>query len=110
MTGASSSYDVKVTDEAREMLNAIAKSDRRIATKLADLMEDLSSLPEQKGIPLGGELTGLHSRHAIGNRFRIIYEIETSVLKVSIISVGIREAGSRRDIYELTKRIRARTS
>lgn len=106
MTEALPFYSVKVTDEAKEMLKVIARNDKRIASKLADLMEDLSTLPDQKGTPLGGELTGLHSRHAIGNRFRIIYEFEASTLKLSIISVGIREAGSRRDIYELTKRIR----
>lgn len=108
MTDVPPSYSVKVTDEAKEMLKAIARNDKRIASKLADLMEDLSILPDQKGDPLGGELTGLTSRHAIGNRFRIIYEIETSALKVRVISVGIREAGSRRDVYELTKRIRGK--
>lgn len=103
-----SPYSIDVMDEAKEMLRSIARSDKRIASKLSDLMEDLASLPDQKGRPLGGELTGLHSRHAIGNRFRIVYEIDRPHLAVSIISVGIREAGSRRDIYELTKRIRGK--
>lgn len=101
-------YSIEVMDEAKEMLHSIARSDKRIASKLADLMENLASLPGQKGRPLGGELTGLHGRHALGNRFPIVYEIDNAFLTVSIISVGIREAGSRRDIYELTKRIRGR--
>lgn len=99
------SFEVRLTDEAKEMLRAIARSDRRIASKLTDLMEDLRHHPDQKGFPLGGELTGLISRHAIGNRFRIIYGIDRNARIVSIISVGLREEGSRRDIYAETRRI-----
>lgn len=101
-------FTVDISDEAKERLWVIARNDKRIATKLADFMEDLNTLPEQKGRPLSGELSGLYSRHVIGNRFRIIYEIDRTACRVSVVSVGIREAGSRRDIYKLTKKIKAR--
>lgn len=99
---------VIVTAEAIALLESIALRDRRIATRLADLMEDLSSDPQLKGSHLRGEFAGLLSRHCLGNRFRIIYRIDASHHTVVIVSLGIRKAGDKNDVYELTKKIMRR--
>ena len=93
-------YHVIVTDEASELLESITARDRRIATQLADLMEDLAILPQQKGSPLRGELAGLMSRHCLGNRFRIIYSVNEAAHSVTIVSLGIRKEG---DKYALVR-------
>ncbi|MBI2345706.1 MAG: type II toxin-antitoxin system RelE/ParE family toxin [Deltaproteobacteria bacterium] len=98
-------YRVVLTDEAAALLETIAYRDRRIAGKLADSMEDLSTVPQLKGRCLRGEFAGCLSRHCLGNRFRIVYTIHEPARTVEVISLGIRKAGDRKDVYELTRKI-----
>ncbi len=100
-----SPYHVALTDEAIALLDSITTRDRRIAGKLCDHIEALAITPSLKGSHLRGDFSGLLSHHCLGNRFRIIYQINESQHTVTIISLGMRKAGDKRDIYELTKKI-----
>ncbi|MBZ5537093.1 MAG: hypothetical protein LAO31_14155 [Acidobacteriia bacterium] len=57
--------------------------------------------PEKQGKPLVEELAGYRSLRAVGQRYRIIYRVDRSL----VIAVGIRKAGSQRDIYSLAKKL-----
>jgi mRNA interferase RelE/StbE len=84
------------------MLRAI--SDRRVREKLHDRIDQLSQDPEKQGKPLEGELAGLRSVRAFGQRYRVIYRVEKKVVVV-VGALGIRKAASKRDIYSVAKRL-----
>jgi mRNA interferase RelE/StbE len=96
-------WTVFITDEAEEMLLSI--EDRRIRKLIKARAIRLGSSPEMQGKPLGGDLAGLRSVRAVGQRYRIVYELFPENQEVWVVTVGIRKAGSRDDVYELTKRL-----
>ncbi|MBI5245247.1 MAG: type II toxin-antitoxin system RelE/ParE family toxin [Elusimicrobia bacterium] len=85
------------------MLAAI--TDRRIREQIAKRIDGLAHNPELQGKPLIGELSGLRSLRAAGQRYRIIYTVNRRIVTVIILAVGVREEGDRRDIYELAKKL-----
>lgn len=97
------SHSVLWTARVRDMLAAIP--DRRIQLKIFERVRGLSSEPEMQGKPLIGELAGYRSLRAAGQRYRIIFRIEDEKVMVLIIALDIRKAGSRKDIYDLAKKL-----
>jgi len=85
------------------MLGAI--QDRRIQEKIRDRIERLREDPEKQGKPLAGELEGLRTLRAVGQRYRILYRIQQDLVIVVIVAVGIRQEGSKRDVYALARRL-----
>ncbi len=80
-------------------------SDRRVREKIRDRIDDLAAEPEKQGKPLTGELSGYRSLRAVGQRYRIIYQVEKNKVLVFVIALGIRKKGSKADIYELAKKL-----
>jgi mRNA interferase RelE/StbE len=55
--------------------------------------------------PLGRELRGMYSVRAVGQRYRVIYRIDSGVLVVLVVGVGIRRVGDKKDAYsKISKR------
>ncbi len=52
-----------------------------------------------------GELAGYRSIRAVGQRYRIIYEIRQQKLLVLVVAIGIRREKSKQDIYHLAQKI-----
>jgi mRNA interferase RelE/StbE len=77
--------------------------DRRIRNLLKERAIHLDSRPEMQGKSLGGDLAGLTSVRAAGQRYRIVYELFPEDHEVWVVAVGIREAGHREDVYEVTR-------
>ncbi len=96
-------YEVLYTDDAADMLAEI--QDRRVQRKLADMVDSLAELPESRGKALLRDLFGFRSLRAIGQRYRIVYMVDTVSLQVVIVGLGIRKDGDRRDIYEKVRRV-----
>jgi mRNA interferase RelE/StbE len=96
-------YRVKVSAQASSLVRAI--SDHRVQEKLLERMTALAHEPELQGKPLGDDLKGYRSVRAVGQRYRIIYRVERSVVTVAVVAAGIRKAGSREDIYEVARRL-----
>lgn len=80
-------------------------SDQRVREQIVGRAEKLADDPEKQGKPLLGELTGLRSLRASGQRYRIIYRVDRGRVLVLIVAVGIRKQGSRRDVYELAQKL-----
>jgi mRNA interferase RelE/StbE len=80
-------------------------SDRRVQHSLQHRIEGLSSEPEKQGKPLSGELMGLRSLRAVGQRYRILYRIEKRSVVVFVLAMGIRKEGSQKDIYSLARKL-----
>ena len=95
-------YNISLTDEAVAMLRAIR--DRRIQRKIGDRINGLAQEPEIQGKPLIGELARYRSIHAAG-RYRIIYQVSQDSGEVLVFALGIRKEKSRKDIYELARKL-----
>ena len=97
-------WAVYFTEEAEERLRGV--EDRRIRKLLKARAVRLAISPDMQGKALGEELSGLRSIRAVGQRYRIIYELFPEVQEVWIVTLGIRKAGSREDVYESAKHLR----
>ena len=85
------------------MLNDIP--DRRVREKIRDAIDSLAADPEIRGKPLGDELKGYRSIRAVGQRYRIIYRVERTLVVVTVVAAGIRKEGHREDIYAMARRL-----
>jgi mRNA interferase RelE/StbE len=95
-------WTVFFTAQAEEMLLGV--EDRRIRKLILARSMQLQTSPELQGKPLSGDLAGLRSIRAAGQRYRIVYELFPEEQEVWVVAVGIRKAGNRDDVYALTKR------
>lgn len=80
-------------------------SDQRIREQVLVRARSLATDPEKQGKALLGELAGLRSLRAVGQRCRIIYRVGRTRVVVLVVAVGIRREGSRRDIYEIARKL-----
>lgn len=91
-------FEVVWTEVAFSMLEAIR--DKRIQRSLFKKALSLRQEPLRKGKPLQGKLAGYLSVRAVGQRYRIIYQVHEQCVRVLVVAVGIRKQGDPRDIYE----------
>ena len=96
-------WRIVVADAAKKALSAI--QDKRelglILRRIGKLAED----PDKQGKPLGGDLAGFRAVRAVAQRYRIIYELQDDQVLVTIIFLGRRKQGDKRDIYELARKL-----
>jgi mRNA interferase RelE/StbE len=85
------------------MLGAV--SDQRVRQKIWDTAKRLTSDPEKQGAPLRGELIGFRDLRAVGQRYRIIYQVSASDSVVYVVAVGRRRSGARDDVYQLATKL-----
>jgi len=96
-------YEVLWTETAFQMLAGIG--DRHIQQQLSDTSKRLEVEPVKQGKPLHEGLLGYRSLRAAGQRYRVIYSLDTTTLRVYVVAAGLRRQGARDDIYELAQRM-----
>lgn len=96
-------WKILLTPTALKLLSGI--SDRRIREKIGSVIDRLTEVPEKQGKALLGELSGFRSIRAVGQRYRIIYQLRGNEIIVAIVAVGIRRDGARDDIYNLARKL-----
>lgn len=96
-------WRIRLTATVRSQLLAI--KDRRTRAKLAKRIDTLSQEPKKQGKPLIGELKGVYSVRAAGQRYRILYRVEDEAVVVLVVALGLRRAGDKKDIYALARRL-----
>ncbi len=96
-------YRIVLTLTARDMLADI--TDCRIRVKLRERIDGLAHQPDFQGKLLVGYLAGYRSLRAAGQRYRILYRVETPEEMVVVVAIGIRKAGDKSDIYALAQRL-----
>ena len=101
--GAVSFFKVVISPTALEMLEEV--QDKRVRRKLAERIEGLRVDPEKQGKALSGDLAGLRSVRAVGQRYRIIYRVKEAEVIVYVLAVGLRREGSKSDIYAISRRL-----
>ena len=96
-------YQIRLAPSAFQLLRDTA--DRRVQAKLQEAIDGLTEEPAKQGKALIGELVGYRSLRAVGQRYRIIYRVDASNALVLIVALGIRKAGSKKDIYALARKL-----
>lgn len=96
-------YRIVFTSTAAHLLLAVP--DRRIQEIIRSRIDGLAHNPEQQGKPLKGELVGFRSLRAVGQRYRIIYRVENKRVIVTVVVVGLRKAGDKKDVYTIAKKL-----
>ncbi|MBI4678603.1 MAG: type II toxin-antitoxin system RelE/ParE family toxin [Elusimicrobia bacterium] len=96
-------FRVLITPTALDMLRGVA--DARVRALIAKRIDGLAWEPEKQGRPLVGELSGLRSLRAVGQRFRVIYRVDRREVTVTAVAVGLRRRGDRGDVYNLACRL-----
>jgi mRNA interferase RelE/StbE len=79
--------------------------DRRIQQELFDASKRLELEPEKQGKPLREGLMGFRSLRAVGQRYRILYTLDTASRVVHVVAGGLRRAGARDDVYALAQKL-----
>jgi mRNA interferase RelE/StbE len=79
--------------------------DRRIQQQLFDTSKRLEVDADKQGKPLREELLGYRSLRVVGQRYRIIYSIDSFAGAVHVVAAGIRREGARDDVYLLAQRL-----
>ncbi len=97
------SYRVVLTAEAKQLLAGI--QDRREQGVLLTRLAQLAESPEQQGKPLRDDLSGYRSIRAIGQRYRIVYQVVEAQVLVIVVALGRRKDGDRQDVYELASKL-----
>ena len=79
--------------------------DRRVRQGLSERIDGLANEPDKQGKPLTGELHGVRSLRAVGQRYRILYRLERQRVVVLVVAVGIRKEGSKDDVYSVARKL-----
>lgn len=96
-------YQIEITPTALEALEAV--TDRRTRSAIVRRIDALAEEPEKQGKPLRGWLAGFMSTRAAGQRYRVVYRVESEEKRVLVYVVGMRREGSRRDVYALAEHL-----
>ncbi len=94
---------VSLTRDAEIQLSTIR--DQRIRNGLIARLRQLENEPESQGKPLTDELVGYRSVRAVGQRYRIIYKVKAERVIVTVVALGMRKEGDKKDIYQLAKKL-----
>lgn len=85
---------------------ANATADRRVRRLLLDRAEALAHDPVRQGKPLRDALRGYHSVRGAGQRYRVVYRVDEARRLVTVVGIGLRREGDRRDVYaQLLRRL-----
>ncbi|MCG9892889.1 MAG: type II toxin-antitoxin system RelE/ParE family toxin [Thermosynechococcaceae cyanobacterium MS004] len=96
-------YRIELTPLALEMIAAI--QDKREKQGIIERLQKLKLEPLQQGKPLTGDLKGFYSVRAVGQRFRIVFQVKADQVLVIVVGVGRRKEGDKKDVYTLLKKI-----
>jgi len=96
-------YEIQLTPLALEMLEAV--KDRREQEKLRDRIDRLKVEPQNQGKALVDNLSGFRSIRAVGQRYRIVYQVEQDRVLVVVVGLGRRKDGDKKDIYTILEKL-----
>jgi mRNA interferase RelE/StbE len=92
-------HEVIFTDEVDRDLEAI--TDVRTRNAVIRKALDLDDEPDKQGKSLSGNLSAYRVVRAAGQRYRVVYQVATLEDVVTVVVVGIRKEGDKRDVYRV---------
>ena len=97
-----SEFAIIFTETALTDLDNI--KDARTQKAIARKVDELKTEPDQRGAPLKGNLKDYRKLKAAGGRYRVIYQVAMLEGLVTIVVVGIRKEGDKRDAYQIASK------
>lgn len=94
--------DIIFTESALTDLDDI--KDARTQKAIALKVDELKTEPDQRSAPLKGNLKDYRKLKAAGGRYRMIYQVAMLEGLVTIVVVGIRKEGNKRDAYRIANK------
>ncbi len=79
--------------------------DKRHQKAISSRIDKLKIEPEKQGKPLTGQLINYRSLRDVGQRYRIIYQVENDKVVVLVVGIGLRKEGNKEDIYNLLQKL-----
>ncbi|MEG4941287.1 type II toxin-antitoxin system RelE/ParE family toxin [Microcoleus sp. F4-D5] len=83
----------------------LSVKDRREQEKLRDRIDRLKVEPQKQGKALVDNLSGFRSIRAVGQRYRIVYQVEQDRVLVVVVGLGRRKDGDKKDIYTILEKL-----
>ncbi|AFZ08117.1 hypothetical protein Osc7112_3773 [Oscillatoria nigro-viridis PCC 7112] len=83
----------------------LSVKDRREQEKLRDRIDRLKVEPQKQGKALVDNLSGFRSIRAVGQRYRIVYQVEQERVLVVVVGLGRRKDGDKKDIYTILEKL-----
>ncbi len=96
-------FTIRVGEQAEKTLAGIR--DKRVRAGIAKRIGQLAEEPEKQGKPLIEELAGYRSVRAVGQRYRIVYQVQEHEVVVFVVLVVLRKEGDRKDVYALAQKL-----
>lgn len=95
-------FDIILDAAAQADLEGI--SDNRTYTAIESKIDELATEPDKRGKALQGSLAEYRVVRAAGQRYRVIYQVALLEGIVTVVVIGIRKEGDKRDAYRIAKR------
>lgn len=96
MTGT---FVVIVNSDAEKDLDTI--TDARTYEAISRKIRALDTEPNKQGKQLSGDLSVYRVVRAAGQRYRVVYQVATLEDVVTVVVVGIRKEGDKKDAYRV---------
>ncbi len=93
------SFVVIVNKDAEADLDKI--TDTRTYEAISRKIRALETEPDKQGKQLGKDLTDYRVVRAAGQRYRIVYQVGMLEGVVTVVVIGIRRAGDKKDVYRV---------
>ena len=94
-------FSIIFTQEAQDDFDNI--KDARTYTAIERKIDELRTEPDQRGEALKGDLKDYRKLKA-ARRYRVIYEVAMLEGLVTVVVVGIRKEGDKRDAYRIASK------
>lgn len=95
-----STFTVELNRDAEADLLAIDDTRKAISEGLLRLETE----PAKRGKPLTKDLEGYYTIRLAGQRYWAVYSISVSQGVVTVVVIGIRKAGDKRDVYRVASK------
>lgn len=95
-------FDVILTAEAQADLDGV--TDNRTYAAIESKIDELTTEPDKRGKALSGSLTEYRVVRAAGQRYRVVYQVAALEGVVTVVVIGIRKEGDKRDAYRIAQR------
>ncbi len=95
-------FEVILSNKAQADLREIG--DTRTYRALTRKIDALELEPDKQGKQLGKDLTDYRAVRAAGQRYRVVYQVGMLEGVVTVVVVGIRREGDRKDVYRVARK------
>lgn len=96
-------WKVIVSEPAADHIRTI--KDKRVQKLLLEKIKKLAVSPGKQGKSLAGDLAEYRSVRAVGQRYRIIFQVRDEIVSVLVVAIGLRNEGHKKDIYKLAQKL-----